>query len=452
MATLRISTLLFFMVISVVCAAQGSEMTRRMDSLFKSRFPPDEPGCVVLISKHGKPVYRNAFGKADLELNVPMTTDMVFNLASITKQFTAVAILQLVESGKIRLQDSLQQYVPDYPSHGRTITIENLLTHTSGIKDYLQIDYSGLFMERWDFSPKQLIDSFKSRPLEFEPSTRFSYSNSGYYLLGYIIEKVSGERYQQYIRNHLLLPLGMTHSFFDSAGIIIPNRVRGYRKEGEEFRHEDFWSPTIEYSAGGLISNADDLLKWHTGLRSNRLLSAQSLNKATTSFRLRDGKEAGYGYGWFLRKSNGIRSIEHGGGIPGFTTNEVYFPDEDIFMVILTNCGTSPISDISIEAASIALEKSMQSEFAVEDGLLDRYTGVYQLAIDRKRTITISRNQGGLIAEVSKKDRYPIIFQSPTKFQFKNILGAECEFILNGQVVVRFDVEQNGHFQWLKIK
>ncbi len=213
---------------------------------------------------------------------------MVFNLASITKQFTSVAILQLAEQGKISLQDSLQKFIPDFPLKGHTVTIENLLTHTSGIKDYMQINYPSLYMERWDFSPKQLIDSFENYALDFDPGDKFSYSNSGYYLLGYIIEKVSGKGYQSYVQDNLLKPLGLTHTFFDSAAIIIPNRVNGYRKDSAGFKNEDYWSPTIEYAAGRLISNVDDLLKWHYGLYSYQILKKEILQKAFTPYQLKD--------------------------------------------------------------------------------------------------------------------------------------------------------------------
>jgi CubicO group peptidase (beta-lactamase class C family) len=212
------------------CCAQNNRIEKQLDGPLSKQFKPGEPGCAVLVAKHGEIIYKKAFGSADLELNVPLASGMVFKLASITKQFTAIAILQLVEQSKISLQDSVQKFIPDFPPKGYTITIENLLTHTSGIKDYMQIDYHELDMERRDFSPKQLIDSFKNYPLEFEPGTKFSYSNSGYFLLGFIIEKVTGKSYQSYVQDDLLTRLGLSHSYFDGPGMIIPDRVNGYRE------------------------------------------------------------------------------------------------------------------------------------------------------------------------------------------------------------------------------
>jgi CubicO group peptidase (beta-lactamase class C family) len=429
---------------------QDKQIEKKLDNLLTNQFKPTEPGCEVLVSMHGEIIYKKAFGSADLQLNVPLKPDMVFNLASITKQFTAVAILQLAEQGKISLQDSLQNFIPDFPSKGFTITIENLLTHTSGIRDYMQINYPNLYMERWDFSPKQLIDSFKNYSLEFEPGTKFSYSNSGYYLLGYIIEKVSGKRYQSYIQDNLLNPLELTHTYFDSANIIIPNRVNGYSKDGISFQNAEYWSPTIEYATGGLISNVADLFKWHQGLYSYKILKKETLEKAFASYHLKDGKSAGYGYGWFLRISNSIKSIEHEGGMPGFLTNEIYYPTEDVFIAIFCNNESISINDLSVNIAQITLGKSLQEHVKVDPKDLERFVGVYKLSIDIGRTITVMKENDHLVAKISKTQTIPLVFQSDTKFQFKNLLDVDCEFVIENGKVTRFNVSQNGHYEWIK--
>jgi CubicO group peptidase (beta-lactamase class C family) len=445
--------IIYFILILLIGStsyAQDSPFENKIDKLLTKEFHQSQPGCEVLVAKHGQIIFKKAYGSANLELNVPLTPAMVFNLASITKQFTAVAILQLVEQGKISLHDSLQKFIPDFPSKGYTITIENLLTHTSGIKDYMQLDYPDSYMERWDYRPKQLIDSFKNIPLEFEPGTKFSYSNSGYYLLGYIIEKITGKRYQNYVQDDLLKPLGLTHTYFDSAGIIIPNRVNGYQKDDTVYKNADYWSPTIEYAAGGLISNVDDLFKWHKGLYTYQILKKETLQKAFTSYQLKDGTSTDYGYGWFLKTSNDIKSIEHAGGIPGFVTNEIYFPAEDIFIAILCNCGTAPIDELSVNISSIALGKLLQADIKVDAKILNRYVGVYKLSMDTSRTITMLKKNDQLFAKVSDTEDYPIVFQSETKFEFKNIRDAHCEFVTENGKVAKFNVSQNGHYEWIK--
>jgi CubicO group peptidase (beta-lactamase class C family) len=431
---------------------QDKQLEKILDNLLLTHFKTSDPGCEMLVAKKGEIVYKKAFGNANMQLNVPIRPDMVFNLASVTKQFTAVAILQLVEQGKILLTDSLQKYIPDYPSKSYTITIENLLTHTSGIRDYMQIDYANLYMERWDFKPKQLIDSFKNYALEFEPGTKFSYSNSGYYLLGYIIQIVSGQNYQSYIQDHLLKPLGLTHTYFDSSSIIIPNRVNGYRKDEGVFKNADYWSPTIEYAAGGLISNVDDLFKWHKGLYSYQILKKETLQKAFVPYQLKDRTPTDYGYGWFLKTSNGIKSIEHEGGIPGFKSIVIYFPAEDIFIAALYNSGVAPVDELTNTISSMALGKPLQSDLKVETKILEEYVGVYKLTIDTSRTITMLKENNQLIAQVSETEKIPICFQSETKFQFKNLLDANCEFIKENGKVTKFNVSQHGQFTWTKIQ
>jgi CubicO group peptidase (beta-lactamase class C family) len=448
---------LFTIFLSVLTYSFGQtdkdfHLEKSIDSLVSPQFKSNEPGVAILIAKNGQVVYEKAFGSANIELNVPIRPDMVFNLASVTKQFTAVAILQLVEQSKISLNDSLQKFIPDFPSKGYTITIENLLTHTSGIRDYMQLDYANLYMERWDFKPKQLIDSFKNYALEFEPGTKFSYSNSGYYLLGYIIQKVTGLSYQSYLQDNVLKPLGLTHTYFDSSSIIIPNRVNGYRKDENIFKNAEYWSPTIEYAAGGLISNVNDLFKWHKGLYSYKILKKETLLKAFVPYQLKDGTLTGYGYGWFLKTSNGIKSLEHEGGIPGFKSNVIYFPAYDIFISTLYNCGTIAVDELSNTISSIVIGKPLQTDIKFDAKILDEYVGVYKLTIDTSRTITMLKENNQLIARVSENEKIPIRFQSETKFQFKNLLDANCEFIKENGKVTKFNVSQNGHFTWTKIQ
>jgi CubicO group peptidase (beta-lactamase class C family) len=435
---------------NILAQKKDQPLTKSLDSLLSARFQPNTPGCALLVAKKGQVVYNKAFGSADLELNVPLKPEMVFKIASVTKQFTAVAILQLMEQDKLSLQDSVQQYIKDFPSKGYKITIENLLTHTSGIRDYMQIDYPEPYMERRDYSPKQLIDSFKNFPLEFEPGVKFNYSNSGYFLLGYIIEKISGKRFQAYVEENLLRPLGLNHTYFDSSNIIIRNRVKGYDKEDNNFRNADYWSMTIAYSAGGLLSTTEDLFKWYTGLSSYKILKKETLEKVFIPFHLKDGTTTGYGYGWFIREANGIRSIRHDGGFSGFHSNEIYFPSEDIFIAVVFNCGCAPKDELSEIISGLALGKSMQKDLSVDENILDTYTGTYALQPDGQRTIIISKEKDHLVGTVPGEGVYPLLFESDTKFEFKNIAGAKCEFIKENGKVNKFIVSQNGNYEWRK--
>lgn len=446
----------FYPFLLLLCAVgaygQNAHIEKQLDELFARQFKPTGPGCAILVAKKGEIIYKKAFGSADLELNVPMQADMVFKIASVTKQFTAVAILKLVEQGKIGLQDSLQKYIPDFPSKGHTITIEHLLTHTSGIRDYMQIDFRGINMERWDYTPKQLIDSFKHYALAFEPGTKFSYSNSGYYLLGYIIEKVSGKSYQRYVQDNLLTPLGLTHSFFDMGNNLIPNRVNGYRQESTAYVNADFWSPSLAYAAGGLLSNTEDLYNWFKGLLSYKIIKKGSLEKTFTPFTLKDGSPLTYGYGWYIQHMSSIKSIEHSGKMNGFTSNAIYYPQQDVYIAVLFNCENAPKDEISKEVSEIVLGQTLQTGTKQSDKTLNTYIGTYNLTTDPKRSIEVSKEGNGLVAKVSGQQTFEILFQSATKFQLKNIKDMTGEFIVENGVVTKMMMSQNGLFEWRKTK
>lgn len=444
-------TVILFLFLTTTCSyGQDKQLEHKLDSLLPILFTKTTSGCVTLIAKKGQIIYHKAFGSANLELSVSLKPEMVFDLASITKQFTAVAILQLAEQGKISLQDSIQKYLRDFPSKPYRITIENLLTHTSGIKDYLQVDNSRPFGERWDYSPKQLIELFKNLPLEFEPSTQYKYSNSGYALLGYILENVSGKNYQTYMREHVLTPLDLHNTFYDSNNIIVPNRVSGYCKDSEGFKNREYWSPTIAYAAGGLLSTTGDLYKWNRGLLANKILKKETRDKAFTPYRLRNGTVTNYGYGWNINSTNGIKSIGHSGAKNGFSTSEIYYPDQDVFIVLLFNSEDAPRDDLAVTISSIALGVPIQKEVKVPDAVIKSYMGTYTLVSDPKRKIAIVKAKEGLVAEISGQQAYPLVFQSDTKFQFKNIADAKCEFQKVGGKVTGFIVEQSGHFEWTK--
>ena len=444
---------LYFFSTCLLVKAQSKEdkqLIKSVDALIAGQFNSGTPGCAVLIAKKGQVIYQKAYGSANLELNVPLKPEMVFDLGSITKQFTAVAILQLEEQGKLSVRDSIQKFIPDFPSKGFMITLENCLTHTSGIKDYLQIGDAQPYMERWDFTPQKLIDVFKNLPLEFEPGTRYKYSNSGYALLGYIIEKVSGKNYQTYIRENILDPLDLRNTYYDSNSIIIPNRVSGYYKDGSNFKNADFWSRTIAYAAGGLIANVTDLYKWNRGLLAYKILKKENLDRAFTAYKLKDGTLTNYGYGWIIMNRNGLLAIEHGGSITGFVTNEIYFPKQDVFLALLFNSENAPRDDLSIALSGLAVGIPMQTSMEISSNILDRYIGTYTMVSNPARKIIIEKTGDGLMGIVSTREHLPLLFQSDVKFQFKNVLDANCEFRITDGKVTGFVVDQSGIYEWKK--
>ena len=238
-----------FIHTSIAQTIADKQLAAKMDQLLSEQFKTGETGAAALVSRKGQIIYKKAFGTANLELNIPMQPNHVFRIGSISKQFTAVAILQLMEQGKLGLQDDITKFIPDYPTHGHKITIEHLLTHTSGIQSYTGMkDFSAI--SRLDKKPEELIAFFKNQPMEFAPGTKWNYNNSGYFLLGFIIEKVSGKTYPQYIEEAIFKPLGMINSYYGSDSRIIKNRASSYGKAENVFVNAEPLSMTLPYSAG----------------------------------------------------------------------------------------------------------------------------------------------------------------------------------------------------------
>ncbi len=375
------------------------QLTAEFDKMLSEKFKPGETGCAALVAKNGQIIYQKAFGMANLELNVPMQPDMVFRIGSITKQFTAVAILQLMEQGKLSLQDDITKFIPDYPTQAYTITIEHLLTHTSGIKSYTSItDY--IKNVRTDMKPEELIAQFKNQPMEFAPGTKWNYNNSGFFLLGYIIEKITGKTYAEYIQENFFTPLGMTSSCYGSDTKIIKNRAYGYQPGDDGVRNSDYCSMTQPYSAGSIMSTVGDLFKWHQAVHSYKLVKKETIDKAFTEYKLANGDGTGYGYGWFLSQLQGSPTIEHGGGIFGYLTSSIYLPEEDVFVALFSNnVGKAP-ELTALKMAALTIGKPLKTaEIKLDETTLDQYIGIY--TNDKKREVTITREGAQLSAMLS---------------------------------------------------
>lgn len=396
MKTLFRLLLCLFLSAAFQIPSYGQPEIKVYDSLLGSIFPKDGPGGTVLISKAGKILFNKAYGKANLELNVPMHTDHVFRLGSVTKQFTAVCILKLVEEGKLSLEDQVTKFIPDYPLNGKKITIANLLTHTSGIKNYTSVSGFNKNLKRQDLSPKELIALFKDHPLDFEPGSDYKYSNSGYVLLGYIIEKLSKKTYGEYMQENIFKPLQMNKSYYDDHAKVIPKRISGYRKTNEMYENSEFLSMTLPYAAGSLLSTSGDLLKWYAGLEDGKVISKASLELAHTSWHLANGKETGYGFGWEIGNIQGSKAIKHNGIVNGFFTDVIYLPVEQIFVSILANYENIGDLDIKVaQLAAIALGRPyIFNTKVIEPAVLQQYQAVYSNPYDGERYIT---NQDGTL-------------------------------------------------------
>ncbi len=407
--------ILLFFAISFTTESCGQSIEDQFDKLLMEKFKTDEPGGTALVVKEGEVIYRKAFGKANLELDVDMKPEYIFRIGSITKQFTACAILKLEEEGKLSLKDDITKHIKDYPTHGHTITIEHLLTHTSGIKSYTGMEEWTSDVRKQDFTPNELSDFFKNEPMDFAPGEEWRYNNSAYFLLGYLIEIISGTSYETFIDSVFFQPLSMRNSSYGSTSRIIKNRAAGYQKNEGIFENADFISMTQPYSAGSLLSNVDDLYLWYEAVLNGRVISKESLEKAHTSFQLNSGKLTGYGYGWSLGNIQESTMISHGGGINGYLTSSLYLPDEKVFAAVFSNCDDNPPGNLAIKLAAITIGKPYQWEkIELPEETLKSYEGVYESEFDGKRIIKFE--EGNLISLRAGGTKHKILPFEKDKF------------------------------------
>ena len=401
--------------------ATGGPVVRAMDSLMSSAYKPGEPGAAVIVVKDGQVLLRKGYGMADLELGVRVEPDMRFRIGSVTKQFTAVAVLMLAEEGKLALDDPVTKFLPGYPTHGHTITVEHLLTHTSGIKSYTDMP-EWLPLWRKDMTLDTLIAFFRDQPMDFTPGEKWAYDNSGYVLLGAIIEKASGKPYADFVRERIFVPLGMTSTCYDTTDNVVRRRVPGYQRSTEGWTNAPYLSMTQPYAAGALMSTVDDMAKWDAALYTERLVKQSSLKRAWTPYTLKDGKPTGYGYGWVMAGVQGHASIEHGGGINGFVCNAVRLPDDRVYVAVLSNRtgdGVSP-DRLSIQLAALAIGRPYGSPkpMALTPEQMDALVGVYQISDKEDRVITREGTQ--LFSSRAGGPKRELVPASPTECQVKD--------------------------------
>jgi CubicO group peptidase (beta-lactamase class C family) len=407
-------------------ADQDSEkdLSARIDKLLSDVYKPGQPGAAVLVKKHGNVILRKGYGFANLELNVPVEPDMVFRLGSVTKQFTAVAVLMLAEEGKLSLQDEVTKFVPDYPTQGKKITVEHLLTHTSGIKSYTDLP-EWLPLQRKDMTVAEIIALAKDKPMEFAPGERWKYCNSGYILLGAIIEKASGKTYAEFLESRVFTPLGMKSTLYDSTSRVVPRRASGYSKGKAGFENAPYLSMSQPYAAGSLASSVDDLATWTESLLAGKLVKKETLERAFTSYGLKDGLDTGYGYGWFISRYEGHRLIEHGGGIHGFLSYAMFFPEDEVFVALLTNSTVVELRPDSpaFRAACLTLGIPFKEPVAISlpEAELETLTGVYVNA--QGEELFVTREGSKLFAQAAGGGKSEIRPVSPTEFFYAEAPG-----------------------------
>jgi D-alanyl-D-alanine carboxypeptidase len=297
----------------------------------------------VLIAYDGHPLLRRAYGLANRELNVATHPDSEYAIASTTKTFTAVAILQLVEAGKLSLDDSVTKYLAEAPPSWKAITIAHLLSHESGLPEYSATTNSFRALMRTERTPREILGLIRERPLKFTPSSQYGYTNSDYVVLGLVIEAVSGVDYETYVSTRLLRPLKMSHTGFEHAQALLADRAAGYMKGEHGWENAFYIDPSMLFAAGSMYSNVDDLLTWDRAIYSDGLLSPSMRARMFTD------RGHGYGLGFFIDAVDGLKYVGHGGSIPGFSSDFERFSDRPLSIVILSNSYLAPTERMSRE-------------------------------------------------------------------------------------------------------
>ncbi|MBS1797618.1 MAG: beta-lactamase family protein [Acidobacteria bacterium] len=331
-AFVRSSIALFF-VLFFVFAARADRVDDFVRAVMRER---RVPGAAIAVVKGGKVVKKQGYGTASLEFGVPVTTDTVFEIGSVSKQMTAAAILLLVEDGRVALDEKISKYLPGTPAAWEKVTVRNLLTHTSGVKSYTAIG-AGFELSK-HLTREEFIRALSAYPLDFEPGARYSYSNSGYNLLGFIIEAASGKNYWDFMRERIFGPLGMNRTSDRDPKYVIKNRASGYELDGGAFAGRDY-DLTDLFAAGAIVSTIDDLTKWDAAWRGDTLLKKSSRAEAWKPFVLNDGKPYPYGFGWNVTEFRGHRLIGHSGSTAGFNSQIWRLTDDDLSVIVLTNLG-----------------------------------------------------------------------------------------------------------------
>lgn len=407
----------------------------------------------ALVARDGKVIFSKGFGMANAEWDIPNRPQTKFRLGSITKQFTAASILLLQERGKLAVQDPICKYVAECPKIWEPITIHHLLTHTSGIPSYTDVKSPAEFrkLSQTPVTVTGFVDSFKPKPLEFPPGEKMKYNNSGYFMLGYIIEKVSGQSYEAFLQKNIFTPLKLAETGYDTHDRILKGRAIGYSRRNDARINSDYLDMTVPYAAGSLYSTVENLFAWNEALFSDKLLSAKSREAMMTV------DQDNYAYGLVISKQFNRKIVSHGGGINGFSTILTRFPEEQITIVVLRNAdyGNTGPGQIGNDLAAIVLGEKYEIPrerlaIKVDPKLYDAYVGEYELAPNR--IFTIRKEGDRLMATLTGQSQNELFPESETKFFLKTV-DAQFTFVKDDKgTVTHLILHQGGDRTAKKIK
>jgi D-alanyl-D-alanine carboxypeptidase len=413
-------------------------LAQKIDALAAEQLAqPGGVGLSIAVAQRGKLLLAKSYGTADLEFDVPANEETMFRIGSVTKQFTAALVMRLVEQKKLALDDELAKYVPDFPLQGRKVTIEQLLQHTSGIKSYT--DMGEPWQKVWplELTHGELLALVKDAPFDFEPGTDWKYNNTGYYLLGMVIEKVAGKSYAEVLQAELCGPLGLARTRYDSNRDLIKNRAQGYGLDGERLVNDQMIGMAQPGAAGGILSTAGDLVRWQMALVSGKVVTPESFTRMRTSLVLPNGHDACYGFGLKIAEWEGKPRVEHGGGIFGFNSMLFWIPGEDLHVAVISNgepVSSSKLAD-AIAYAALGIEKPSVKDEPIPAELVALLRGDFAfpgIGLDSK----LFEREGKLLLQATGQDAFRLLWQGGLEFRAEFDTDVKLVFAEDGKSLV----------------
>ena len=434
----------------VAQAPARATVVRQIDSLATAALRNGPVAALsIAVVKGRDTLVMKGYGLADLENDVPATAETVYRIGSITKQFTSSAVMQLVEQGKVGLDDDITKYFPGYPTHGQRILVRHLLNHTSGIPSYTDIPKRWGRVATLDLPHDSLLALVSSDSLMFAPGSAFYYNNTGYYMLGMLIEKVTGQTYADYLAQHLFSPLGMKSTRYCATGPVIKHRAQGYGNDRGTLVNAQYLSMDNPFAAGALCSTVGDMVRWESALFGGKVVGASSLAQMTTPAKLTSNRPMPYGFGLVPDTVAGHHVIGHGGGINGFISHEEYYPDDTLTVVVLANTAPAPSQAVARNAARAVLGLPLVTrvapppEVALDSAQRARYVGRYAIQQpDATRSpASVVEESGHLVLE-ARGQRAELIAIGPDLFTVRGQPGARVSFTMANGRATEFVLDQ----------
>lgn len=381
---------LLAMAMAQPAKALPADFKARADALLQNSYPADGPGAAVIVTDDGKTVYKAGRGLANVEAKTPITPDTIFRIGSITKQFSAAIMLQLVAEGKVSLDDPLSKFLPDFPKPGADATVAQLLNHTVGVQSYTGIPgWMAGDKPATAVTTEQLIAEFKNLPSPSKPGEKFEYNNSGYVLVGAVIEKVTGMPWHQAVEERIAKPLGLVSIRYGELESKTRGMARGYTRQEGKVVPSKAIHMSVPHAAGALIGTVEDLAKWNAALHAGKVVPKAYYERMIAPTKLSDGTTEQYGFGITNREVRSHKAIGHGGGIFGFSTDSIYLPKDDVFVAVFTN-SDDPKTDpgmVMMQLAALAVDDPFPTfdKQALDAKAIEPWVGVYKVANGERR-------------------------------------------------------------------